>query len=1033
MADSYAYNEPSDDEMEESGGGVAYAAPTYIPQKEFRHAEDEDDDEDDDEDEEPPIVVKPQLQPRGKPEAMSASIMAHIAHTEGEDDDDDSVVVDAMEEEDDVPSAIAMAVPVDAAAAVAAVPVFTPPVAVVAKKPLAKKKASSPRKRPATKPAAKKKKPPPKAARSDSPEVENFLEQEAERITSDEYEALAQLMNQFCRVPLLAEFSRPVKLLHPELAANYSKIISHPVDLGLVCRGIRRRAYKTTRDVRLDMWRVFANCVKFHSHPSNKEKVPSFVSIALHLREYFNSLWQEYMLPSELPPKPSAGLQQAMSKRAEERIRRLENSGVLMMSKKFLTRVARLLGKFIEDGGRVDVLDKEPLFGDRFTADREVMEVSRNVRELQQELLDMVGRDEEYSIDDFTKRLNACFTKDGVLDDNQALRNRIRNRLDRLVGKLSVPLHEANSRGVTQSSIWGNIATTIWARESGKKAYWPALCLGILPPSEQREGWHAAVTERNEARLPPKLRAQLMGAKKKCEAAQKRQSLSYFLVEFLGTHEFIWVRETDIVEKFDPAEDPNKASVAKGKKRASRSAISSVIGSKTYAMALEECEWATDEFEQVLQEAFDYESEKEADDPGDEEEEFANYSYNILNQSDEEAEAQDAHAYNYDEKTMSMDDLEEANWLLAHEGKADTSADARKQAKKRAQALKKKKVAEKEKKEAALLTQRKEKKKKLDAKLKEREALKEEKELDKRRKKRSREREKALNSKKSKKKRLSLPPVSEEEQERGLGYDNKRARASAIVKAFLAKMAQKEEYQGMHLGGTSTIPAATVESSALLSMALAFRVAAGELPEVNEAARGQVGNGKPYELVDTDGPKSHQERSANLQKKAKLIEKEIERIRSNTQRRKELLFMAVTKRQQEDAQIQVDDQLARRNHFKKKKKTPASSASKMTGMTKKPAASPLPILPAISTSAATPQRPVSSTPSMASANSVANQSESGSEAQSGPPMEDDDATDDDDEMSEVASSSVQGGSANGSDSHAKEDQSLGGVDDEAAP
>lgn len=68
--------------------------------------------------------------------------------------------------------------------------------------------------------------------------------------------------------------------------------MSHPVDLGHVCRGIRRRQYKYARDLRLDMWRVFSNCILFHSHPHNKEAVPSFVSIALHLREYFNTLWQ---------------------------------------------------------------------------------------------------------------------------------------------------------------------------------------------------------------------------------------------------------------------------------------------------------------------------------------------------------------------------------------------------------------------------------------------------------------------------------------------------------------------------------------------------------------------------------------------------------------------------------------------------------------------------------------------------------------------------------------------------------------------
>jgi hypothetical protein len=36
-------------------------------------------------------------------------------------------------------------------------------------------------------------------------------------ITAAEYENLQALLVQFCRVPLLAEFSRPVSLLHPEV------------------------------------------------------------------------------------------------------------------------------------------------------------------------------------------------------------------------------------------------------------------------------------------------------------------------------------------------------------------------------------------------------------------------------------------------------------------------------------------------------------------------------------------------------------------------------------------------------------------------------------------------------------------------------------------------------------------------------------------------------------------------------------------------------------------------------------------------
>ena len=409
--------------------------------------------------------------------------------------------------------------------------------------------------------------------------------------------------------------------------------------MGHVCRGIRRRQYTNCRDVRLDVWRVFANCVKYNAHPSNREAVPSFVSIALHLRDYFNNLWQEYLLPSDPPRKPKVlnntkediavyeVAKAAFAKRNEERQKRLENSGVLVLSKTFTVKASKLLLDFIENGGRVDKLDKEALFGEPGTNDKDVDLVIQRLGQYHAQLEEICESGSiEYTLDAFYKDLTKCYTEP-LDEDNLAIQNRFRCRLDRFFWKQAVPLHEANSRGVTQSSIWGNLAATIWARESSKKPFWPALCLGILPPTEQREGWHQAVTERNESRLPEKLRSQLMVAKKRCEQAQKRQSLSYFLVEFLGTHEFIWVRETDIIENFDPNTDPNKTIA--GKK--SRS-TSSVVGSKTYATAIQECVWASEEYENVLQDAFENTAASENDEDDDE----INFSFLALAQSDDE-------------------------------------------------------------------------------------------------------------------------------------------------------------------------------------------------------------------------------------------------------------------------------------------------------------------------------------------------------------------------------------------------------------
>jgi hypothetical protein len=83
----------------------------------------------------------------------------------------------------------------------------------------------------------------------------------------------------------------------------------------------------------------------------------------------------------------------------------------------------------------------------------------------------------------------------------------------------------------------------------------------------------------------------------------KRQSSLTFSSSF-GTLT-IWVRETHIVEKFDPTDDPNKnATHAPKKKRSSRSSSTSIVGSKTYATALEEMVGAGG-YESAVADAFD--------------------------------------------------------------------------------------------------------------------------------------------------------------------------------------------------------------------------------------------------------------------------------------------------------------------------------------------------------------------------------------------------------------------------------------------
>jgi PWWP domain len=525
--------------------------------------------------------------------------------------------------------------------------------------------------------------------------------------------------------------------------------------------------------------------------------------------------------------------------------------------------------------------------------------------------------------------LTKCYSEQIFERDKLPIQNRFRCRLDRFFWKQAVPLHEANSRGVTQSSIWGNLAATIWARESSKKPFWPALCLGILPPAEQREGWHQAVTERNESRLPEKLRSQLIIAKKRCEQAQKRQSLSYFLVEFLGTHEFIWVRETDIIENFDPSSDPNKTY---GKK--SRS-TSSVVGSKTYATAIQECVWASEEYENVLQDAF------ESAATGDNEDDDNNtFTFQNLAQSDDELDQGDEHGYQNDNDNMDMSDMEESNFLISHDGMFDPSMAARKGTKKRVQPQKKQTSKKDKESSPASSKDDPSKRKKSRPKANSDVVGTEGKDtasvsadglnitndvhdLERRRKKRLRDHE-------NPKIESNVRTKGSDKRHRRASHElnlvnNKHDRATAIVKGYLIRLAKQSDIKSLALSGIMTMPSALVDSNGILGMALAFRAASGRLCMPDDGKE-QLAKFKPWEAIDTERPKSSSERIRNLKKKIDLVETEINIVRTNTERRRQLELEYISKNTNREMAVEQNDASARLNHYKKRKKcTPSKS------------------------------------------------------------------------------------------------------------
>jgi hypothetical protein len=149
--------------------------------------EDDDDDEEDDEEEED----KPAPAPRGKPEAMAVRLAAAQVETKRlELEEEQREREMSMKEE-------AVAEPIESSEGVT---VPTSPI-----KPKSKK-------RPPSKKPKKKEIP-----LVNSMRTELLLSEVPVQITPEEYVTLEALLFQFCKVPLLAEFSRPVSLLHPEV------------------------------------------------------------------------------------------------------------------------------------------------------------------------------------------------------------------------------------------------------------------------------------------------------------------------------------------------------------------------------------------------------------------------------------------------------------------------------------------------------------------------------------------------------------------------------------------------------------------------------------------------------------------------------------------------------------------------------------------------------------------------------------------------------------------------------------------------
>ena len=74
---------------------------------------------------------------------------------------------------------------------------------------------------------------------------------------------------------------------------------------------------------------------------------------------------------------------------------------------------------------------------------------------------------------------------------------------------------------------------------------------------------------------------------------------------------------------------------------------------------------------------------------------------------------------------------------------------------------------------------------------------------------------------KRRKNKRKQDPQQERSDSGSLLVTNKRVRSTALVKGYLTRMAADEEYRSLGLQGILSIPAAMVDSTGLLGMALA--------------------------------------------------------------------------------------------------------------------------------------------------------------------------------------------------------------------
>ena len=145
------------------------------------------------------------------------------------------------------------------------------------------------------------------------------------------------------------------------------------------------------------------------------------------------------------------------------------------------------------------------------------------------------------------------------IDSVKAQHRSLTDRLSRALGMLSATVYEFVTRGIDNCScIWAIPMKSIWARQNMKEPYLPATIIGeIRPGAAALDPIKAELCRINEARFPQDIIETLRKREATCKKLAVEKNECFYLVEFLGTHEFGWVRAKDTVTPFSSEEDPN--------------------------------------------------------------------------------------------------------------------------------------------------------------------------------------------------------------------------------------------------------------------------------------------------------------------------------------------------------------------------------------------------------------------------------------------------------------------------------------------